>query len=243
LHRFFIQSKLSEDTEIILKDDYAHQIVRVLRMSPGKKIILLDNTGWEYDVYLSEISQNVVKGIIQEKRWVDREPRIRLVLYQSLLKNENFEWVLQKCTEIGVSSFVPILCERTIRKDFNGKPERWLRIIQEAAEQSGRGRLPTMHPSLKFEDALAGVNKYQLAIIPWEQAKGPGLSSVIGGLVSRNPTLAIFIGPEGGFSESEIEMAINRKMVVITLGKRILRSETAAMVTSALLLQTFGEMG
>jgi 16S rRNA (uracil1498-N3)-methyltransferase len=238
MHRFFIAAHSWDGSKVILEGEQAHQILRVLRMSPGEHIIVLDNSGWEFEVELDEVKEKMVTGMLVEKRLCAAEPQTQLVLYQSLLKRENFEWVLQKCTEIGVSSFVPTLCERTIRHNEAGKLDRWGKIVREAAEQSGRGRLPTLSTPLRLSDALAQAEKCDLALIAWEEERNLSLGKAISEIAQpyTSITLGLFIGPEGGFSSQEVEKAVAFGIRPVSLGKRILRSETAAVAAATIAL-------
>ena len=154
----------------------------------------------------------------------------------SLTQREKFEWMLQKCTEIGASAFQPVITSRSLvpnSKEAETKYERWRMIIREAAEQSGRGRLPDLLPAATLTEAAENTARsYGLCLIPWEGEKKTSLKDA---LVGNAPdSVAVLIGPEGGFSEEEVQQAINAGFKPVTLGKRVLRMETAAMVTAAL---------
>lgn len=244
MHRFFIAPETWDGSKVALQAEQAHQILRVLRMIPGEHIVVLDNSGWEYEVALDQVNEKRVSGVLVERRQCTAEPKTRLALYQSLLKRENFEWVLQKCTEIGVSSFIPTLCERTIRHSETGKPERWGKIVREAAEQSGRGRLPVISKPLRLQEALALTANYDCALIAWEEEKALNLGQAVTQLAKPGipEKLALFIGPEGGFSKQEIEIARSHSVQPVSLGRLILRAETAAIASTAIVLQALGEM-
>jgi 16S rRNA (uracil1498-N3)-methyltransferase len=179
----------------------------------------------------------------------EREPALQLTLCQCLLKSDHFEWVLQKGTELGVSKFVPVISERTVitsPEDVKGrKLERWRRVIAEAAEQSGRGRLPVLGEVVKLQAAFNGVDPHSLNLIPWEEQKEQGLGSLLRRKLKQGQTspVNLFIGPEGGFSRDEIQAAESRGMIPVTLGKRILRAETAAITAAALVLSAAGDLG
>ena len=244
MHRFFISAEAWDGSNVILDGGQAHQIVRVLRMTPGEHIIVLDNSGWEFELVLKEVNEKQVIGSLLEKRLCDQEPKSQLTLYQSLLKRENFEWVLQKCTELGVSQFFPTLCERTVRQDQVGKLDRWGKIVREAAEQSGRGRLPTISTPLRLSTAVAQARNYDCALVAWEEERAFSLGQAVGELAERTAPvkIALFIGPEGGFSAQEIEIARSHGIQPVSLGKLILRAETAAVAAATIALQGLGEM-
>lgn len=242
MHRFFIPATWLHGNTVRIEDAPAHQIRNVLRMRPGARLVVLDNTGWEYEIELVEVDKAHVQGLIHHQRAVQTEPAVAITLYQCLLKKDNFEWVLQKCSEVGVSRFVPVTSQRTIVTfPKASKFDRWQRIVTEAAEQSGRGRVPELAEPLTFEQAVAAQNAQpvtesgSLALIPWEAAAERRLHDVC----CRAPeaqSIALFIGPEGGFDPGEIEMAEAAGVLPVTLGPRILRAETAAVVACALVL-------
>lgn len=259
MHRFFVSPSALQGTHVALRGDVAHQVHSVLRMRPGERVVVLDDSGWEYEVELTRVGRDAALGTILDRRPAAGEPRIRITLYQSLLKRDNLEWVLQKCTEIGVAEFVPVVSRRTIVNNpadvKAGKLERWRRIIAEAAEQSRRGRLPVLHEALTFEEAITNVGarlalapptgKFDLALIPWEKEQSAGLHASLAAMKPghRDPvSLALFIGPEGGFAEEEIALAREHGALAVTLGPRILRAETAAVVAVSLILYELGEL-
>ncbi len=235
MHRFFISPASLHHDQVFFEDTTAHQIRNVLRMKSGARLIVLDNTGWEYEVELTEIEKTSVRGFIHEKRAAGGEPNTAITLYQCLLKKDNFEWVLQKCTEIGVSRFVPVISQRTVITQVKAnKLDRWERIITEAAEQSRRGRIPELAEPLDFTAALDDL-RANCALIPWEETTDTTLRAALAAQTTLS-SVALFIGPEGGFDPTEIAQAEEAGVQPITLGSRILRAETAAVVASALTL-------
>jgi 16S rRNA (uracil1498-N3)-methyltransferase len=254
MNRFFVSKKSFHGQTVLLGSDHAHQLRDVLRMKEGEHIVVLDNEGLEYDVVLTQVRREQVVGQIKEKSPASGEPAVQVTLFQSLLTRDKFEVVLQKCTEVGVTEFVPMVTERSLIRETFIKPEkvdRWQRIITEAAEQSHRGRIPKLSPPVTFEQALGGLADFDCRLITWpapESAirladyRGPaeGGLSLRQALRADNKnvprTVALLIGPEGGFSEREVELAKESGAIPITLGPRILRTETAAIVASALVL-------
>lgn len=219
---------------------------RVLRMTTGQQVIVLDGTGTAYDVTLQQVTADRVVGQITRQATAQGEPRTYLTLYQSLLKRDKFEWVLQKGTEIGVSRFVPVITRRTLVRDVTSvtpdKEERWRRIILEAAEQSGRGRLPELAEPQQFPAAVSeAAASNQIALIAWEKSTGKDIASALRDL-SPLTHAGLFIGPEGGYDPEEITLAQAEGLVPVTLGSRILRTETAALVGPALVLHELGDM-
>ncbi len=244
MHRFFVPPEWIGATHVTLQDAVAHQIRNVLRMHPGDHVVVLDNAGWEYTVTLEDTAAKTITATIADKSPARGEPPVALTLFQALLKKDNFEWVLQKCTEIGVTRFVPLETQRTIvpPDSINAKKrERWERILTEAAEQSRRGRIPELAAPLTFSAALAQRDQFDLVLIPWEDEHALTLGDAFA--AHRAPErLAIIIGPEGGFSPDEIEQARTHNALPVTLGPRILRAETAAIAATLLALYASGAL-
>jgi 16S rRNA (uracil1498-N3)-methyltransferase len=215
---------------------------RVLRLRVGDHVLLLDNSGREYEVQLAALTARAAQGVVLALRQGAGEPNVRLVLYQALIKGQRFDWVLEKGTELGVAGFVPIVSSRSqVRHSSpsSARLERWRRVIIEAAEQSGRCRLPELSPPLSFEDACAAAAG--LRILPWEGERDVSL----GGLLAAEEPFAdvsLFIGPEGGFRLEEVQLARQLGLRTVSLGRRILRAETAAIVAAALVLHELGEL-
>jgi len=250
MNRFFLPSDCISAGEVRFPEPISHQISQVLRLRIGEGIVVLDNSGFEYVVEIVQVSARSVSGKITAKQPSLGEPTARIILYLGLTQREKFEWMLQKCTEAGAAAFVPVISSRSLvqtEQDVSGKLERWKRIICEAAEQSGRGLLPIITQAMKFEDALQSAALHPLVLFPWEKEKNLSLRQAITAYrqrsgVSTNWRVAIFIGPEGGYSDQEADLARRAGSITVTLGKRILRMETAALVVTALSLYEFGDM-
>ncbi len=241
-HRFFVPKNCIIPPTVQLPADIARQINTVLRMHPGDEIIVLDNSGTAWQVKLTVVSKNGVRGQVVDQQLATGEPNLHLTLYQGTLKAQKFEWVLQKGTELGVSCFVPTICQRSIVRDRNTlqkKESRWQQIIREAAEQSGRGKLPQLQPAISLGEALTDAQSADLILMPWEEATGESLNTVLAKPVT---TVALFIGPEGGFSPSEAENAQRAGAKLVTLGPRILRAETAGLAACTAIMYQAGEL-
>ncbi len=236
MHRFFVLP--FADDQVVFSPEQAHQITAVLRMKSGATLIVLDNTGWEYVAELVVVDRKRATAVVRQKRPSTNEPALQITLYQSGLKRDNFEWVLQKGTELGVSRFVPLITERTVAR-LPKKFGRWQRILTEAAEQSRRGRIPDLAGSVTFADAVSQLPDGETAVIPWVGADKGGLGDVLMGDVTA---VALFIGPEGGFTPEEIALAQQRGVQPVTLGKRTLRSETAALAATAVIMHQLGDL-
>ena len=238
IHRFFVDSITSKGKNIFFHGDTAKQITKVLRLKEGNQVIALDNKGNEYIVRLDMFISGQVAGTILKKQKNIAEPKTFITLYQALTSRDKFEMILQKCTEIGVSKFVPVETKRSLLKVKDIKKdrlERFQKIIKEAAEQCERGKIPQILPAVKFEEAIIESTAQGLALCAWEDEKINDLNNILTS-GSKHKNIAIFIGPEGGFEENEIKMAKKAGIIVVSLGPRILRTETTAIVLSSKLL-------
>src|SRR5260221_2943049 len=189
MHRFFVEPELlkKSDIDVALPKELAHQVRDVLRLNTGEHLLLLDNSGDEVLAAVGKISKAGVEVCLLERRPGKREAGVRIMLCQGLLKSARFEWVLEKGTELGVSVFAPILCRRSMAglEDAGpSKQQRWQRIIQEAAEQSGRSRLPELLPIRPLMHALNDVPPGALAIMPWEEEHNRTLYDVLNSAAS-----------------------------------------------------------
>jgi 16S rRNA (uracil1498-N3)-methyltransferase len=252
MHRFFISPDWIDGDRITFEGAVVHQLTHVLRMQPEDRVIVLDDSGWEQEVVLTQVGPDRVEGQVVEKRLARGEPRTKISLYQSVLKGQRFELGLQKGTELGVVEFVPVISSRCIVSgldDVNRKAERWQRIILEAAEQSGRGRLPRLRAALMFSRACGRAKRLGgLSLIPWEEENVTGLRQALhptGDNEQRSAqpfSVNLFIGPEGGFTAEEIDVAKGYSIVPIGLGPRILRAETAGLATVSAIFCELGDM-
>jgi 16S rRNA (uracil1498-N3)-methyltransferase len=254
MQRFFVSPEAFEHQPVVLTGPQAHQVRRVLRMRLGERAVLLDGRGWAYEGLLIAVNEADVRFQVL-RRWQESgEPRTQITLLQAVLKGEHFGWVLQKGTEIGVSAFMPIICERNVVDDMEAiedKRERWERIIREAAEQSGRAFLPQLLPAQLFPQVIqAGSlpNKASasppLRLMLWEGERGASLSdTLIGCNFASGARIQVLVGPEGGFTEEEVRHARSYGIRTVTLGPRILRADTAGVVAAAIILHEAGEMG
>jgi 16S rRNA (uracil1498-N3)-methyltransferase len=246
-HRFFVPPASITGDRVAFDAAIAHQLRHVLRLRPGARVIVLDNAGSAYEVVLETVERDTAVGRITARRAAEGEARVRVTLYQSMIKRARFEWLLQKGTELGVARFVPTYSRRTVAGGTRlgeAKRTRWERIIREAAEQCRRGRLPDLAPPMSLADAChESVRAHDLAILPWEEQAGHGLASVLRGRTAPLDSVALLIGPEGGFDADEVQLARARGVHVVTLGPRILRAETAGVVAASVVLYELGGLG
>lgn len=256
-YRFFVAPETLQGRRVQIADPaLTHQLHSVLRLGSGDHVTLLDNSGWEYTVELDQVERAVVTGLIERKALAETEPRLKLSLYVALLRGERFEWVLQKGTELGVTSFVPVVCQRSVVDDIadigTAKIERWERIIREAAEQSRRAKLPKLRPAMLFEPACEHAQRRSQAYLLWEGSGAMALRTLLrqapaalAALPSTTTTpfsVALFSGPEGGFTESELAAATLYRVALASLGPRTLRAETAPIAAAAAVLYEHGDL-
>lgn len=237
IHRFFVPFKSIRQNLVVMPEEISKQITKVLRLRQGDKIIVLDNRGMEYEVILNQMISKEVAGDIVSRQMSTSEPKLKITLYQALLPREKFELVLQKGTEVGIDQFVPIETKRSLinKNQYQGKQDRWRRILQEAAEQSERTILPALKDAISFDQAIEEASKEGLSLVAAERDPRESLRDV---LKSQNnlERVSIFIGPEGGFELQEFELAKKMGAKLISLGPRIFKAETAGLVLSSLLL-------
>ncbi len=246
MHRFFVEPDSIQHGRALLRGEVVHQIRDVLRMHPGNEIVLLDNTGMAYHVELTIVERDAIRGRVIESAAANTEPSTQITLYQALLKGQKFDWVVQKGTEVGITSFVPVLCARSIvgNADDVGRTrsERWQRIIVEAAEQSCRAVLPKLSAVMMFTDACREAARTGLALIPWESERTTSLRQALQ-KVPPTDRVNIVIGPEGGLTEQEVATAHSEGVIPVSLGRRILRAETAGLVAATAILYERNDLG
>jgi len=234
MHRFFISKQLIGEDRVEFPEDISKQMKTVLRLKDQEHVIVLDNEGMQYEVELEEILQKPVKAKVIKRESVSSEPKVKFGLFVSLTGREKFELILQKCTEIGVNKFHPFVSSRSLvyETKFSNKQVRWETILREAAEQSCRGRIPILtQPQVLNEVLQTAKQEYDRVLFAWEEAGAFHSINQINFDHGIN-SYALFIGPEGGFSLEEAQNAVDQGATLVSLGKRILRMETAAIAAS-----------
>jgi 16S rRNA (uracil1498-N3)-methyltransferase len=239
LHRFFIEEHLRNKKEVSIFDtDIIHQWKDVFRLRAGDKVILLDNSGFEYLSEVVELHKAKAELKIIEQTAATTMAKKEIWLFASLIKKDNFEWILEKGTELGVSHFVPVLSARTEKKDLN--MERAIKIVREASEQSGRGTLPEVHEPLELKKIFDGENNFPDTIFAFhmtgEAFDVQKFTKPQNSFATSPSQLGILIGPEGGWSDNELELFKEKNIPLYSIGNQVLRAETAAIVIPALLL-------
>lgn len=237
---FFNKNDISQGQVQLFGEDEKH-IKTVLRARVGEELTLCDGEGVDYQCRIASMERGVLLDILS-KEVCETEPKTKITLYQGLPKADKMELIIQKCVELGVDRIVAVSTERAIvklDKKESKKLERWQKIAEAAAKQSGRGKIPEIGQQvLKFKEAVAEAKELDGAIIPYEKEQETGIRQFVRGF--QGESIGVFIGPEGGFAEEEIALAQENGITPITLGKRILRTETAGMTTTALLLYELG---
>lgn len=243
MRRFFVPPDVLGGREVALPRELSHRLATVLRLKRGDRVLLADGLGRDYEVEITALTPRSVQAAVVGEGASPPEPALELVLYQALVRPQRFELVLEKGTELGVARFVPLVSGRAQVKTEGGSPrgERWRRIVTEAAEQCGRGRVPAVDPPAAFAEAVRTAPG--LRLLPWEGERSRGLRSYLRGLQLIPELVSLFIGPEGGFAEEEAALAREAGCVAVSLGPRVLRSETAGIVAVALVMHELGEMG
>lgn len=220
IDRFFIQTPIEGETVEIHDDALMHQWRNVFRYQVGTRVMLLDNTGFVYTAVIEALSNRSATCLVLEKKELPAPDR-DVWLFMSLIKKDKFELVVQKATELGVNHIVPLETEFTTERRLNAS--RLQKVITEASEQCGRGVLPILHETMTLAESLTYVAEHDIEPV----VALPGGKSNVGADVSN---IALFVGPEGGFSEEEQALFTKNKIPQISLGKFILRAETAAIV-------------
>ena len=245
LRRFFIDPARLQSERPFLEGEEAKHILRVLRLGSGDRIVLFDNSGWEYEARISGAQSGQVFYEVLEKKWVPRESPLRITLAVPLIRPQPLEWIYQKGTELGVHSFYPYYSRYSGRnfsgREWESKQERWKRIITEAAKQCGRNRLPELMVPCSFDQVLE-IGGPALRILPYEGENVYTLKEI----ADRYPEtgwVMTCIGPEGGFSPEEVRLAEEKDFFTISLGPRILRAETAVVSLIGLLQYLWGDLG
>ncbi|ABO51003.1 protein of unknown function DUF558 [Desulforamulus reducens MI-1] len=245
--RFFVQpEQINSDTAVINGPDVKH-ISRVLRMETGNNLTLLDGRGNVYLAQILEINKQEVHCRILEQQEATSEPTVKVTLVQGLPKGDKMETIIQKCTELGVSSIIPLAAARSIvkldAKKAAERVQRWQRVAVEAAKQCRRSGIPEVYMLSSWDEILQQIPPDALVLMPWEGERTKSLREVLQTRPMAPGQVYIFIGPEGGFEEEEVERVKEKGFYPVTLGSRILRTETAGPAALTMVLYQFGELG
>lgn len=244
--RFFTARENISDTQIIIDNEDVNHISRVLRLGVGDEITVCDGRGFDYTARIAEIENKKIICEIEEKRKSSTEPNIEVTLFQGIPKASKMDYIIQKTTELGITKIVPCTLSRCVVKLENQKAEakkteRWQKIAEAAAKQSGRGVVPQIAMPVSLDEAIEEMKSCDICFAPYECEEKNNIKSVL--LSKPEPKrVGFIIGPEGGFDPSEIEKIKSAGIATITLGRRILRTETAGEAVLSMIMYEIGDI-
>jgi len=232
MYHFFVSEEQINGENAYIEGSDVNHIVNVLRMKPGEELLISVKGDWDYlckivDIETDRVNLKVLESMEQ------RELPVNITLLQGIPKSDKLEMIIQKAVELGVSEIIPVKTKRVVvkidEKKVDTKVNRWNAIAESAAKQSKRSIIPKVYEPMSIDNALEIVKDFGVKLIPYENADGIDKTRKILDNMDKTKNIAVFIGPEGGFEESEVERIKNSGFEVITLGKRILRTETAGL--------------
>jgi RNA methyltransferase, RsmE family len=232
MYHFFVSEEQINGENAYIEGSDVNHIANVLRMKPEEELLISVKGDWDYlckivDIETDRVNLKVLESMEQ------RELPVNITLLQGIPKSDKLEMIIQKAVELGVSEIIPVKTKRVVvkidEKKVGTKVNRWNAIAESAAKQSKRSIIPKVHEPMSIDNALEIVKDFGVKLIPYENADGIDKTRKILDNMDKTKNIAVFIGPEGGFEESEVEMIKNSGFEVITLGKRILRTETAGL--------------
>jgi 16S rRNA (uracil1498-N3)-methyltransferase len=240
MYRFFVKESQIGSESIMIEGPDVNHIKNVLRMKTGENVLISDGNDREYVCVIESIENDRVRAKIQDINGEIRELPIKVTLFQALPKGDKMETIIQKMVELGVFEIVPVATKRCIvkldEKKAAAKVKRWNAIAESAAKQSKRGIIPQVTMPVTYKNALDKARQMDLLLIPYENADNMEHTRQVIGKIKSGMNVGIIIGPEGGFAMEEVEQAVENGAYDITLGKRILRTETAGMAVMAVLM-------
>lgn len=239
MHRCFVENCIDTQKTVVLTGDEAKHISRVLRLRAGDCVEVCDGSGITYPGEILNISKTEVEIALGEGKMDDSEPKTKVLLFAGLSKGAKMELVIQKSVELGVSAVIPVETEFAVAKE--GKQERWQRIAFEAAKQCKRPKVPEIWEAVSFKKAAEMLKNCDIALCAYEKEEQVSVKAALEH-ADNIETCGIFVGPEGGFSETEMQYLKELGVPTVSLGKRILRTETAAIVFLAIVMYILGEM-
>jgi 16S rRNA (uracil1498-N3)-methyltransferase len=233
--RFFVSGIRHSNETLPIEGGDAHHIADVLRLHAGDRIEIVDSGANAFVAELTGAGKNLKARLLNEKPKAPPAP-VRIDLAQAVPKGPKMDAIVEKATELGVAAFLPFWCERSVAHGVAGaRLERWRRIARSAAAQCGRLELPAITAPLSFADLLERFNEYDVVLFAWESARDEPLRDRLPALLAAVKRVLVVVGPEGGFSHAEADAAIEHGAEIISLGERILRTETAAPALLAIL--------
>lgn len=255
MSRFFVKPENVGKKNIIIDDAQdLHHMIKVLRLSEGDEVEISDTKQWEYKSRLVYISSDMAEAEILDKQSFSAEPDIKLTLFQGIPKQGKMELIVQKTVELGVNEIFPVFMMRSVVTDngkFGKKISRWQKVSDEAVKQCKRGLIPRVEKPLQLKDAVKLFHDFDLVLFPYENEEGTTIKDVLVPYSRRNESdidvrkhdeeascgkIAVIIGPEGGFSDEEAKMITEAGGISVSLGKTVLRTETAGMAAIAMIM-------
>ena len=249
MSRFFVAPSQVGASVITIEDrGDLHHMMKVLRLQPGDEVEISDGEKWEYQARIDTLDADCAALTILDKQSFSAEPNVRVTLYQGVPKQGKMETIVQKCTELGIHRIVPVFMDRTVvvdRGKFGKKVERWQKVAAESVKQCKRGRIPEIAQAMRMPqvlEELSGPGAWDLILLPYENEEGRTIKDVLRLAADKwktetgGPEIAVLIGPEGGFSDAEVEAITAAGGHSVTLGKTTLRTETAGMAALAMIM-------
>ena len=230
LHRFYITEQVADKKELTIKsEELVSQVRKVFRLKTKDSMVVFDGSGYDYECEIRDFTEDSISLNVMSAAKSRFMPTKDITLCAAVVKKDNFEWIVEKATELGVTKIIPIMAERSEKKSLNEK--RLIKISTEASEQSGRGSVPIIHPIITLKEALGWVNANKIEAVAFH-TEGETLARVgLDNLGEGRPrqVIEVFIGPEGGWSPDELDMFHSYKIPVVCLGSQVLRAETAVI--------------
>ena len=248
MHRFYVAENQISGEQVRFNKTELHHIKKVLRLMPDDEVIIFDGSGKEYLVALKSLADGELGGIVLQQTIIDREPILKINLVQAVAKGEKMDLIIQKAVELGVSKITPVITDRSVVKlseeKADKKQQRWQSIAREACKQCRRNKIPEVFPVINLDEYL-NTCAGESGIMLYETEPRQPIRVVFNNLknnIMSSGQLNLLVGPEGGFSHQEAELAQKNGFILTGLGPRILRTETAALVASSILFYEFGDL-
>lgn len=240
MSRFFANPEDIGNNLIVIKDaDDLHHMMKVLRLKKGDEVDISDGAAWEYRARIESLGRDEAELAILDKQAFASEPEVEVTLFQGIPKQGKMETIVQKCVELGVRRIVPVFMDRTVvvdRGNFGKKIDRWNKVSAEAVKQCRRGIVPEVTAAARLSEIIDGLkDDFDLLLFPYENEKGTTIKDVLRG-AGPVRSVGVIIGPEGGFSEEEALAIVAEGGVSVSLGRTILRTETAGMAALAMIM-------
>lgn len=238
MSKFFVdKSCIAGDFITLVDNNDIRHLTKVLRLKEGSLVDISDGVSTEYETVIEDVLEGEVVLKILKARPFEKEPELRITLFQGIPKAGKMELIIQKNVELGIFSITPVFMERTVvveKGNFSKKLDRWQKVSDEAVKQCKRGIIPKINDQLYFKEMLTQLNEFDLILFPYENEANYSIKDCLRGLETKPCSVAVIIGPEGGFADAEVAKLDEIGAERVTLGKTILRTETAGMATVAM---------